>query len=342
MTIKDVRQDQKKQFNRQTSHIIASWEWGEFRKKTGVEVVRIAAFDGSKLILPFQITFHKIPKTPFTAGYCPKCPLPNKQILEKLSEVSKEKRAIFIKLEPNVTTDQIEAERVSNLLMNNKIIHSAKPIFATHTFLIDLEKSEDQLLAAAHPKTRYNIKLAQRHGVKVEEAKDEKSFEIFLKLQRETARRQKFFIHDNDYYRKMWQILKPENLVHLLLTKYQNRVLAAWILFKFGDTIYYPYGGSADIHKNLMASNLLAWEAIKLGKKLGCGVFDFWGALGENPNPADPWYGFHRFKAGYGGRLVEFVGAFDLIINRHLYSFFKLVDKLRWLILRTTKTVGFN
>ncbi len=338
MMVNYVSQSFKKQFDQLADHIIQSWEWGEFRKKTGVEVERISLFKNNKLTSVYQITFHKIPFTNFTAGFLPKSKIPESQVLDFLKEVAKKHKAIFIKLEPNVTKDGFEAKRVKKLLSNKNITQSAQTIFATQTFLIDLTKSEEELLSKMHPKTRYNIRVAKKNGVKVEEATDAKSFEVFIKLQKETAARQKFFVHPGSYYRKMWQTLKPEGFAHLLLAKYEGKILVAWVLFRFGETLYYPYGGSQELHKNVMASNLLAWEAMRLGKKLGCEVFDFWGALGENPNPSDPWYGFHRFKVGYGGKLVEFVGTFDLIINKPLYYFFTLADKLRWFFLRIIKT----
>ena len=86
-----------------------------------------------------------------------------------------------------------------------------------------------------------------------------------------------------------------------------------------------------------MASNLLCWEAIKFGKKLGLTKFDMWGALGPNPDKNDPWYGFHRFKEGYGGKLTEFVGSYDLVINPVLYQTYKVADKLRWAALKFKK-----
>jgi len=74
-------------------------------------------------------------------------------------------------------------------------------------------------------------------------------------------------------------------------------------------------------------------EAMKFGKKLGLTTFDLWGSLGPNPNTNDPFYGFHRFKEGYGGRLVEFVGSYDLILNHPFYSLYHAIDKLRWKLL---------
>ena len=83
-----------------------------------------------------------------------------------------------------------------------------------------------------------------------------------------------------------------------------------------------------------MASNLMMWEAIRFGKKNGAKMFDMWGALGPNPNPKDPWYGFHRFKEGYGAKLTESIGTYDLVINPYLYPLYNLADRLRWVFLK--------
>ena len=143
----------------------------------------------------------------------------------------------------------------------------------------------------------------------------------------------------------MWETLryaqgKPNTdklTAHLFLAKYKNQILTAWILFIYKDTLYYPYGASSNLHREVMASNLMMWEAIKFGKKLGLKNFDMWGALNNNLDENDPWYGFHRFKEGYGPEHMEFVGSFDLVINPALYGIFKILDKIRWIYLKTKK-----
>jgi len=73
---------------------------------------------------------------------------------------------------------------------------------------------------------------------------------------------------------------------------------------------------------------------IKFGKAQGCSHFDMWGSLGPEPDKKSSWYGFHRFKEGYGGDLVEFLGTYDLVTNPSMYGMFRLVDNLRWKWLR--------
>ena len=90
-----------------------------------------------------------------------------------------------------------------------------------------------------------------------------------------------------------------------------------------------------------MASNLLMWEMIQFGKNSGCTLFDLWGSLGPEPDKSNPWYGFHRFKKGYGGDLVEFVGTYDLVLDDPLYSLFTIADKVRWKLLRLRTKLPF-
>jgi lipid II:glycine glycyltransferase (peptidoglycan interpeptide bridge formation enzyme) len=305
-------------------HPLQSIEWGKFREKTGVKVVRIN---------DLQLTIHPIPHTKYTIGYLPRGPLPTKEIIHKLKQIGKSENCILIQLEPNIIDTEGSKAEIKNL----GLISAAHPLLTKCTFILDLTKSEEELLKNMHPKTRYNIRVAEKKGVKITEDNSNKSFEAYLKLTKETTRRQKFYAHSENYHRLMWESLKtqnPEGLTARLFTAiYNNEILVAWIVFVLGDTLYYPYGASSSNYREVMASNLMMWEVIKFGKKLGLKQFDMWGAMGPNPDTKDPWYGFHRFKEGYGGKLTEFIGSFDLVINRKMYIAYQIVDKLRWAIL---------
>ena len=295
-------------------HICQSPEWGEVKTKVGTPAVKVGGV---------QFTLHKVPLLPFNVGYCPKVDA-EKIDWEELREAGREYRCIFIKIEPNQPFDHLTIQP----------LRPSKPIFATQTILLDLAKSEEELLAQMKQKTRYNVRLAQKKGVVVEERDDPEALEIFLKLQKQTAKRQGFFLHPDSYYRTVWEVLRPKGMAYLLIAKVENTPVVAWMLLKYQDTLYYPYGGSSTEHRKFMPSNLMMWEAIKLGKRLGCKTFDMWGATDDE---SDPWYGFTRFKLGYGGELVSFPGAYDLILNPLLYYPFILTDKLRWWVLNLLK-----
>jgi lipid II:glycine glycyltransferase (peptidoglycan interpeptide bridge formation enzyme) len=194
-----------------------------------------------------------------------------------------------------------------------------------------------------HQKTRYNIRVAQKHDVEIVEDNSEEGFETYWKLTEETTKRQNFYAHTKTYHKLQWETLNSKKQTdnaltsHLFFAKYKGEILAAWVLFIFQDTLYYPYGSSSSMHREVMASNLIMWEAIKFGKKRGLKKFDMWGAMSDTPDTKDPWYGFHRFKQGYGARHVQFIGSYDVVINPVLYELYKLADKVRWAMLKIRK-----
>jgi len=329
MIVREVLEEEKNQFNQVATHPLQSWEWGEFRKKTGKKVIRLGAFDGKTLKAAYQLTVHPLPKINYTALYFPKGPMPDKVMLEALKKVGEKERAIFIKMEPNIKDNQ----DVVNFLLANGC-QKGRPLFTKYTFQLDLQKTEEQLLADMKPKTRYNIKVAQKHGVEIVEDNSPQAFENYLKLTAETTKRQKFYAHSEAYHQKMWAMMQPSGIVHLFLAKYQNQVLAADIFFVFNKILYYPYGSSTREHREVMAPYALFWEVIKFGQKNGCKVFDMWGTPGPNPSPRDPYFGFHRFKEGFGPSLVEFIGTYDLVINSSFYPLYNFLNNLRWKFLK--------
>ena len=341
----NITEKQKKEFNRLALHPLQSYEWGEFREKTGVKVVRKGFFQQNKLTQILQLTIHKIPHTTWTIGYLPKSILPTKEMVDELKKIGKENHCIFIQLEPNVKA----AEHVESNIANVGLIRSAHPLFTKYTFQLDLTKSPEDLLKQMSQKTRYNIRVAIKHNVLIREGFSDDAFHAYLQLTKETTNRQGFFAHTKKYHELMWETLKTERSklgvkhekdilqAHLFVATFEKRPLTTWIVFTFHDTLYYPYGASSSEHREVMSSNLMMWDVIMYGKKMGLKTFDMWGSLGPNPDTKDPWYGFHRFKQGYGPELVEFVGSYDLVINPILYQGYKITDKLRWLLLRLRK-----
>jgi lipid II:glycine glycyltransferase (peptidoglycan interpeptide bridge formation enzyme) len=214
-------------------------------------------------------------------------------------------------------------------------------LFTKYTFLLDLTLPEEVLFKNLNSKTRYNTRLAQKKGVQIVEDSSQSGLDIYLKILSETTSRQGFYAHSPDYFQKMWDQLGSFGAMRIFNAVYQQKVLVSWIVFVFKDTLYYPYGASVREHREVMASNLMMWEVIRFGKQVGCTKFDMWGSLGPEPDPKNPWAGFHRFKEGYGGTLMEFVGTYDLVLSPALYSIFRKLDGLRWKFLRLKKKIGF-
>jgi len=293
----------------------------------GIDVVRVIIEENNNTIQCYQITFHKIPKTSFTIGYFPKGPYPDERMEKELRNIGKEKKALFIQLEPNTPIDE------KPKLKQHALISAHHPLFTKYSFIVDLTLSEETLLKLMHPKTRYNIRVAEKHGVIVKEDNSETAFQEYLRLSKATTERQGFYAHNDLYHQTLWNILSKTGIAHLWTATYNGETLVAWIIFCWKNSLYYPYGASSRNHREVMAPNLMLWELMKWGKENDFKYFDLWGALGPNPDTKDPWYGFHRFKEGYHPKLIEFVGSYDLVIYPFFYKLYCFADTLRWAFL---------
>ncbi len=311
------------------THPLQTSAWAEFRRKWGNEVLE------TKWGL---LTVHKLPFTAYKIGIFEKGPMPIPEMINDLIDQGKKENLVFIKLEPNyaVKKDQMtcaDKDKVVNLLKEYGAV-PGKALFTPSTFWIDLKPSEEELMKSFSSKTRYNIRVAQRNGVIVKEDNSDKAFDRYLELTQETVSRQGFYAHTEKYHRLMWNILRKAGIAHLLAATYKGEIITTWILFEWRNFLYYPYGASTEEHKNVMANNLMMWEAIKFGKKLGLTTFDLWGR--------EEGKGFTKFKEGYNPKVIEFLGTWDLVINKPMYAFYKIGEKIRWPALKLAAKLGLS
>lgn len=301
-------------------HIVQSKEWGEIKQKSNTPPIRVG---------DLQFTKHKIPFIPYYVAYAPRVNfITQKFSWNELKTIAKSERCIFIRFDvPNVLNDNSITSRKIVDEISERCKLAPRSTFAKFNVLLDLTPTEEDLIMNISQKTRYNSRLSARKGVTVKIDNTIEGFEIFYSLLKETSERQKFLIHPKVYYKNIFEILNNHNMVAILVASIKNKPLSAWMLIHYQNTLYYPYGGSSSDDRNLMSSNLLAWEAIKYGKKIGCKLFDMWGATNDEKST---WWGFTKFKLGYGGNLVEYIDTYDFVVNKFLYFIFNLSYSIFW------------
>lgn len=331
--------EEKLEYNKVVKHPVQTWEWGDFQISQGHKVYRLGVFENNKIIKAYSISFHKIPKLNYSIGTILRGPDIDQEMLNNIKKIAVDENAIFVKIEPDVYHKVYDRDNLPTIISEpphfSGLVVSPKVAFYPHSFVVDLSQGEEKILESMHPKTRYNIKVANRHGVKIEEMSTDKGFEIYLDLLFNTTKRQGFYLHTISYHRQLWNSLKKTGMPRIMLASYQGKYLSAFMLFTLNDKLFYPYGASLAENREVMAPTLLMWECIKLGKSLGLKSFDMWGSLGPEAKEGDEGFvGFHRFKQGYGGQLVQFVGTYDFVVNHSLYKLYNIVDKYRWQFLR--------
>lgn len=333
---------------------LQSWEWGEFEKKMGDEILRLGISHSNKLqaiALVIKIrakrgNFLFIPHGPIFSISNFKFQISN--LLDYLINLAKKEDYSFIRIAP-ILENRGEYQKIFEDLG-----FKTAPIYmhAERVWILPLTKSltklqrpeqvgqyltDEELLSAMRKTTRYLIKKAIRDGVTIEKRTDEAAVDDFYKIYEETAKRENFVPFSKNYVKNEFGAFhKTENAVFLFgkinpLTVEQrgapNKYLAAALILFTQSTAFYHQGAS--IHTKIPVTYLLQWEAIREAKKRGCQFYNFWGILQEGKTPKN-WEGLTLFKKGFGGHQIDYLPTQDYIISPKYYFTYVYEKILQW------------
>ena len=342
-------------------HFLQTYEWGQVKAKYGwIPYYAVWTDDGKFQISQATdnlslITGHcvaaamilkkQILNRGFAARlsilYAPKGPLLDwenaglrNRVLNDLQSFAKKQGAIFLKVDPDIvlgrgipqSADDVPdnaGQAMRSELMRRGWVYSSDQIQFQNTVLIDLSASEEEMLARMKPKTRYNVRLAEKKGVVLRVGTLE-DLPMLYKMYAETSVRDGFVIRDEEYYKTAWGIFMRQDgqpSAVPLIAEFNGEPVAAIFLFMFAGRAYYVYGMSRNLHREKMPTYLLQWEAMKLAKAGGCTAYDLWGAP-EIFDESDSMWGVYRFKEGLGGEVVRTLGAYDFVPNQLWYKLY--------------------
>lgn len=201
-------------------------------------------------------------------------------------------------------------------------------ILPSNTIYIDLKKSSDGLLRSMKHKTRYNIGLSEKKGVKVRIA-GISELDTWYRLYSETSARNRLHLHGIDYFRTILSVdakntQSPAEVI-LLIAETDSKPLASMFLVISGNRGTYLYGASTSENRNMMASYALQWKAMNIAKEMGCTEYDMFG-VAPAPDPGHPLYGLFRFKSGFGGEIYHSLGCWDYPFNNEKYSTYSSME----------------
>lgn len=298
--IQEVKNQQTwDEFVTQQSHapFLQSWEWGEFQATQHKSVFRFA---NPQKTVGAQVFAETLAKG-LTRWYVPRGPVGAKdpshvaEFVDQIANRAREEGAAALHVDP---------QQQCNASTDAK--HSTRQPDATR--VIGLEPGVDEILAAMKSKTRYNIRVSAKHRVTIDHGTDRKHVAAFLELSHATAKRQKIRLHPDAYYQTMIQTLAPHNMCDVVLATHKGKTLAALLLIKFGDTVTYLHGASAEEQRNVMAPYAAHWFAMQQSKEEGFAFYDLWGVAPEGAEH-HPYKSITRFKQGFGGEYVAYPQA---------------------------------
>ncbi len=309
---------------------LQSWQWGEMQGKLGVPYWRLTeegeqGITGAALVVARQMPMGRkwlyVPRGPISkasetskssearAGFT--------GLADQLLSLAEQQGAVFIRIEP------------AEIPTSDGWRKAANDVQPRHTLVLDLTKGEEELLSEMHQKTRYNIRLAEKRGVRIRFSSDPADLDHFLRLSKDVHSRSAFSYHPDHYYRAMSEALSPTQNFEIALAEYEGQALAAHILVSFGDTVTYVHGASSSSQRELMAPHLLQWESIKRAKSAGYRTYDFFGVKPPEADEKHSWSGITRFKEGFGGQRITYPGAYDYVLDPVWYWTYSTSRKLR-------------
>ncbi len=301
---------------------LQSYEWGEFQAKEGNVCLRIVGETDGKIRYLAEGFVHSLPLG-LKYLYLPhSAPLEGAELSEFL-QFLKQQGFVFARFEP---IEEIASQNFKTFPTHHRQYE--------YTSVLDLAQSEEKILQSFHEKTRYNIRLAIKKGIRIVE---EKNPDIFWPLLKETYERDKIKSHSEKYYR---DFIALDGCTQL--TAYYNEIpLASLLLYTFGKTTVYVHGASSSEHRNLMAPYLLQWEAMTRSRARGTQFYDLGGVAQPEPhdspkaetffhsswNKQDKLSSVTRFKAGFDGTIKQYAKAYDVVFFPLKYNLYTLAKK---------------
>ena len=317
--------------NHERCNFQQSLEWSKVKTNWIKEVI-LAEDSSKKIIGSLMVWIRKIPifGNIMYSPRGPVCDIHNievlKQITEGAKELAKKYKAIVIRIEPDIKTDDTTFRDIM-LNLGYSIRDDGKnfkdDIQPRHVFRLDTkEKTEDEIFKNFHQKTRYNVRLATKKGVTVKDGTKE-DLKDFHKIMVTTGIRDGFITRSLSYFEKMYDELGPEHM-KILMAYYEGKPISGVIPIMYGNKTWYLYGASSNEHRNLMPNYLLQWEMIKLALQRKSDIYDLRGV----PGIEDDSNGLYRFKKGFGAEYTEFVGEVYIAFKPLTYKMYKFTEKL--------------
>lgn len=322
-------------------HILQSYAWGEIKGRSNWTPLRLMILADGEPRGAISILKRSVPlgRCVFYAPRGPVIDIGDGEALDfllaEVAKLAKEHKAIYLKLDPDVKADrsdwqQMFAKYGFRPAGSGSGFEGVQP---RYVFRLDITPDEDALLKNMHQKTRYNIRLAKKKGVTIDDRARREDLPAFYALLKTTATRDKFLIRNYQYFETMYDYLVPRGLGHLFLGYYEGNLVAGTFLFKYGDKAWYIYGASANEYRNVMPNYLIQWEMIRWSQAQGCTMYDFRGVPGHLTED-NPLYGLYKFKKGFNGEYCEFIGEYDLIYAPFFYKMYQTFEPLYYVAVR--------
>lgn len=290
--------------------------WARVKRSTGWAATNVGSDGEPGARFGALLLTRPIPFMPWRFAYAPRGPLADEwnerthgAWLDALRGAARPggrlDRAAIIRMDPEIE----DAEPIRRALADAgwRRAHDMQP---RRTRIVDLAADEDALWSDLRKKWRQYVNKARSNEIvvrDVEPASEPDAFDRFHTVMREVSKRTALPLRSAATFREVWEAFAPGGGSRLLFAEDADRnVQAVLLLVRCGGKVVEPYGGMTEAGAQSRANYLLKWEAIRTSREQGATSYDMWGLIGS---------GIDHFKAGFGGREVAYIGAWDLPLS---------------------------
>lgn len=303
-------------------HFLQSPEWAKLKSEWKNEVVLAEDKDGN-IKGAMSILIRKLPYINSSIMYSPRgpvCDIHDKETFQELvdgaKELAKKYNAFIFRVDPDIPDNDEEFKKIAQEVgfkLKEEVKDFNEVIQPRYVFRLNVkDKTEEELLKSFHEKTRYNIRLSGRKGVTIRDGNRE-DLKDFYKIMQETGNRDNFLIRPLAYFEKMYDCMGKDYL-RVIMADYNGKPISGAIAIYYGNKVWYLYGASSNENRNVMPNYLVQWEMIKWALEKKCDIYDFRGVSGH-VDEHHPQYGIYKFKKGFNGDFVEFVGELYMVFK---------------------------
>lgn len=323
----------------QDGHFLQTSYWGMLKQTTSnwdYEIVALQLRD--RLVAGALVLYWQAPLGLGTIAYIPRGPVVDwgnaglvNALLAALDSAARRRRSIFIKIEPDLEDTPQMCERLAGFGLRA----STHTIQGRSTILVDIDGTEESILARMNQGTRHKIRTAAKNSITVRHGTAE-DIPSFHELMIVTGQRDDIGVRSQEYYRKIFDLFAPEHAA-LLLASYQGHDLGGAIALALGKRAWYLHGASSNEERNRMPNYAIQWEVIRWAHERGCVEYDLWGIPDVDVATLESQFqhrqggmwGLYRFKRGFGGRVWRAIETWDRPYSALLYAMYKTAAALR-------------
>ncbi|MEG0073085.1 MAG: peptidoglycan bridge formation glycyltransferase FemA/FemB family protein [Clostridia bacterium] len=333
--------------NRRKTSLLQSVEWKQLKKDWKQEIVYLE--QENEIVAGLTLLIRKMPLLNTHIMYAPRGPVADvsdiemvKKLIEEAEPIRKKYNACVLRFDPEIPMNKEiqEMYEKEGFVVRNEGVDMVDIIQPRFNMILNMEgKDEETLMKNFAEKTRYNIRLSGRKGVTVRHSRSIEDLKTFCSIQEITGKRDGFLIRPNSYFEKMLEIY-DENVMRIYLAEHEGDVLSAALAMNYGGKMWYMYGASSNVKRNLMPNYAMQWAMIKWGIEQGCSEYDFGGVYKININD-----GLYKFKSGFckSDGETAFIGEIDKVYNKFNYFVFvkmiPIFKKVRMFFMKTFKKV---